>query len=182
MATPYMGMITAVAFKAAPINWMLCDGSLLPIAQNTALFALIGTTYGGDGQTTFAIPDLRGRVPIHQGQGPGLPNYTLGDAAGAESVGLVSSNAGHSHTLMAAAKPPTPPTPEPVLTSDPSPARALLEVVDTRVLAYADGPADVVFDMGAMWDAGNSQAHENRQPFQVINFIICVEGIFPSRP
>ena len=104
MAEPYLGEIRMFAFgtRGAPIGWQACDGSLLPISQNDALFALIGTTYGGDGQTTFAVPDLRGRVPVHQGTGPGLSTYVIGQRAGTETVTVLSTQMpAHTHTLVA---------------------------------------------------------------------------------
>src|SRR5436853_2894344 len=98
MSTPYLGEIRLFPYNFAPRGWALCNGQILSIAQNTALFSLLGTTYGGNGQTTFALPDLRGRVPISSGQGPGLTNYTLGEVGGNETVSLnVNQNAAHSH-------------------------------------------------------------------------------------
>jgi microcystin-dependent protein len=172
MAEGYLGQIIGVGFKFAPLGWMLCDGSLLSISGNETLFALIGTTYGGNGQTNFAIPDLRGRIPIHQGQGAGLSNHDPGHAAGVENVTLLQGNIGHTHSLMASATPATVNTPD---------GMALAVNPSTKVSVYADGPQNTVFDMGALWSAGDGQPHENRQPFQVINFIICVQGAFPPR-
>lgn len=102
MATPFIGEIRMFAFGRTPVGWQACDGSLLPISQYDALFALIGTLYGGDGQTTFGVPDLRGRVPIHQGQGPGLSNYVIGQVAGTETVTVLPTQMpAHTHTLVA---------------------------------------------------------------------------------
>src|SRR5512140_216933 len=102
MSTPFIGEIVMFAGNFAPRSWALCNGQLLPIAQNTALFSILGTTYGGDGRTTFALPDLRGRVPVHPGQGPGLSNYVLGEMAGTENTTLLINNMpAHNHTLNA---------------------------------------------------------------------------------
>src|SRR5215510_2209805 len=104
MSEPFLGMIAIYPYSFAPRGWAFCNGQLLPIAQNTALFSLLGTTYGGNGQTTFGLPDLRGRVPVGQGQGPGLSDVTLGEAAGVESVSLTrDQNGPHSHGVVASA-------------------------------------------------------------------------------
>src|SRR5262245_2996958 len=108
MSQPYIGEIRMVGFNFAPLGWALCNGQLLAISQNTALFSLLGTTYGGNGQTTFALPDLRGRIPIHQGQGPGLSNRVLGEVGGQESVALTSQQMpAHTHALLASPSPGT---------------------------------------------------------------------------
>jgi microcystin-dependent protein len=173
MAEGYLGQIIGVGFKFAPLGWMVCDGSLLSIAGNEALFGLLGTRYGGDGVSTFAIPDLRGRLPIHQGQGAGLSNHDPGQAGGEENVRLDQANIGHTHSLMASGTPGTVNTPD---------GMALAVNPSTKVNIYGAGPANTIFDMGALWFAGDGQPHENRQPYLVINFIICVQGVFPSRP
>ena len=177
MAEAYLGQIIGVGFKFAPVGWAVCDGSLLSISGNEGLFSLLGTRYGGDGITTFAIPDLRGRIPIHQGQGVGLSNYDLGQKGGGETQGLLEMNIGsHTHTLMAAAPPA-----EPTVSPDPGPTRALTTNQNAKVNLYGEGAADVVFGLGALWSAGYGQPHENRQPFQVINYIICLAGLYPSQ-
>ena len=116
MSTPYIGEIRMFGFGRTPIGWQACDGSLLPISQYDALFALIGTTYGGDGQNTFAVPDLQGRLPIHQGQGQGLSNYVIGQRAGTESVTVLPTQMpAHSHVMVATTGASTAITPGPTL-------------------------------------------------------------------
>jgi microcystin-dependent protein len=168
MSTPFIGTIIAFGFNFPPVGWVLCDGRLLQIAENDALFALIGTTYGGDGQTTFGVPDLRGRSPLSMGQGPGLSNYVQGQLSGTESVTLVPSQMpSHTHTLMA--------TTSPATTNNPTGA----------VLATTEIWTDIAPDSNmlntAVQNAGNSQPHENRQPSLVVNFCMATEGIFPSQ-
>jgi len=181
----YIGQIIAVSFKFEPLNWMVCDGRLLEISQYQPLYSLIGTTYGGNGQTNFAIPDLRGRLAVHQGQGAGLSNYSVGQVGGEEYHTLLSGEFADAHSLMATVrvpndptKPPETPTPT---TSVPGPTVALTANANNKVQIYGPGPADTLFNMGAMFFAGKGLPHENRQPFQVINYIICVEGIYPTR-
>jgi microcystin-dependent protein len=170
---PFLGEIRLFGGNFAPRGWMLCQGQVLSIAQNTALFSLLGTTYGGNGQTTFALPDLRGRVPVHAGQGPGLPEVDLGEVSGVEQVSLiVSQMPAHAHTLPASSLA--------SITGVPTGN----VVADTTVAAlpiYAGGGPSAPMDSTAMDPAGGSQPHENRMPFMAMNFIIAVEGIFPSR-
>lgn len=160
MATPFIGQITLFAGNFAPRGWAFCQGQLLSIAQNTALFSILGTTYGGDGQTTFALPDLRGRVPLQQGQGPGLQSYVLGQKAGTETVTLtVNEMPAHNHSITVTAVPPggTIPAVDGQLT--PTPLNA--------------------FEASGM--TGGSQPHNNLQPYLALNYIIALQGIFPSR-
>jgi microcystin-dependent protein len=174
MAEPFLGQIIAVGFNFAPVGWELCQGQLLPIAQNTALYQLVGTTYGGDGQNTFALPDLRGRVAISQGQGPTLSNYTVGQSAGSESVVLTATqNAAHAHPLMASSQTGTSITPD-----------------NTSALAAGSEPKVNVYDKvapttslapGSITSSGSGGPHENRQPFVTINYIIATAGQFPPR-
>lgn len=167
---PFLGEIRMFGGNYAPRGWALCNGQLLPIAQNTALFSLLGTTYGGNGQTTFALPDLRSRVPMHAGQGAGLSSYNLGEAAGSESVTLLTSEMPmHTHALACAASP--------ALTSTPDPAGKFIANTEPTN-SYAE-TADSM--SGPLTAAGGNQPHENRQPFLCINFIIALEGLFPSR-
>lgn len=169
---PYVGQITLVAFNFAPVGWAQCDGSLLAISQNTALFSLIGTTYGGDGQTTFALPDLRSRVPLHQGEGPGLSDYNLGQSGGVESVALSSAQI-PSHTHQAKC-----------FTGG---SHSNSPVGGVWAQASADTPykalpaATVAMNGGAIGQTGGNQPHENRMPLLALNYIIALEGIFPTQ-
>lgn len=157
------------SFAFAPRGWATCDGQILPVNQNQALFALLATHYGGDGQTTFALPDLRGRAPIHMGQGPGT-NRSLGQAGGEENHTLTQAEMpAHLHTLRAAATP-----------TGKVPAGALVAQGGARL--FRDGGApDVALAPAALTTNGASQAHPNMQPYAVVNFAICLSGIYPSR-
>lgn len=167
MSSPFIGQIMMVGFNFAPRGWAFCDGQLLPIAQNQALFALLGTTYGGNGTTTFALPDLRGRVPIHKDQGPGLSNYSLGQMGGAERVTLTTNEMPtHSHSINASTNEAT----------DTQPTGKYLATGN----AYTN-TANTTMNSNAAALTGGNQSHENRQPFLVINFVIALQGIFPSR-
>jgi len=172
MAEPFIGSIVLFCGNFAPRGWATCDGQLLSIAQNTALFSILGTTFGGDGRTTFALPDLRGRVPLHPGSGPGLSTYTLGQVGGAESVSLqVPQMPAHSHTVAAPCSDGAP--------GVPSPVGAVLANQDQTPFYAASGSAAMAPATSS--PAGGGQAHENRQPLLAINFIIALEGIYPSR-
>lgn len=168
MSTPFIGTIMAFGFNFPPVGWVLCNGSLLQIAEYDALFSLIGTTYGGDGITTFGVPDLRGRSPLSMGQGPGLSPYTQGQATGTESVTLLATQMpAHTHTLMGTNAAPT--------TNNPNGA----------VLATADVWTNIAPDSNMLGTAvslmGGNQPHENRQPSLVVNFCMATEGIYPSQ-
>ena|SRR5438128_8975221 len=169
MASPFIGQITLFAGNFAPRGWAFCNGQLLSIAQNTALFSILGTTYGGNGQTTFALPDLRGRVPVHAGQGPGLSNYDLGQQGGAESVTLTTAQMpAHTHPANANDSAAT--------TNRPGGG------VPARGGSYADAPdGSTTLDPAAVGSAGGDQPHTNVQPYTTLNYIIAIEGIFPSR-
>lgn len=173
MAEPFIGEIKMFAGNFAPRGWATCQGQILSIAQNTALFSLLGTTYGGNGQTTFALPDLRGRAPVHWGQGPGLPPFSLGQMAGQEAVTLLASNLpAHGHGVMASGD----------LAGATSAAGALLGAKGRGgVDVYASGGAATQLAPGTSSATGGSQAHPNLQPSLAIVFIIALEGIFPSR-
>lgn len=174
MAEPFIGQIIAVGFNFVPLNWLACDGQQLPIAQYEALFALIGTTYGGNGQTTFAVPDLRGRIPLCIGQGPGRSVFPIGQIAGTENVTLTATQIGaHSHPLHASAQPGT--------SATPAPTQALAVNAQTAANLYGPAPGNVTLAGNAIAASGSSMPHENRQPFQVINYIICYNGVFPSQ-
>lgn len=176
MSTPYIGEIRMFAFgtRGAPSGWQACDGSLLPISEYDALFALVGTTYGGDGQTTFAVPDLRGRVPIHQGQGAGLSNYVIGQRAGTETVTVLPTQMpAHTHTLLtttAAASALTPGT-----TLLPGSVSG-----DNFYLSDVTGATAVAMSAQSTSLAGGSQPHENCMPTLTVQYCIATQGIFPS--
>ncbi|MEP1124772.1 MAG: tail fiber protein [Ilumatobacter sp.] len=165
MATPFIAQISMFGGNFAPRGWAFCDGQILSIAQNTALFSLLGTTYGGDGQTTFALPDLRGRVPMHPGQGPGLSNYALGQTGGTETTTLgVNNLPPHNHGISASAGGQT--------TNRPTNGYLAAGNRYTTTTDTAMAPTAV---------AGSGQAFNNVQPYQTVNFIIALQGIFPSR-
>lgn len=166
MAQPYIGELRLFAGNFEPAGWMFCAGQLLPISENEALFQLIGTTYGGDGETTFALPDLRGRVPVHQGNG-----YTLAQTGGAETVTLTSSQMpAHSHPLRAST----------AAATHSAPGNALLAAT-ASVNSYGTGSADQPMTAGALTtQAGGSQPHDNMAPFLAVSYIISLFGIFPS--
>jgi microcystin-dependent protein len=170
MSEPFLGEIRQFGFNFAPQGWAACSGQLMAIAQNTALFSLLGTTYGGNGTTTFALPDLRGRVGVNQGQGPGLSNYVLGEVTGAENVTLTSSQMPtHSHPLVANAG----------AASVNRPDGAVLARVGTSI--YAPAPDGTAMNQGAIGAAGGNQPFSLIQPLLATNFCIALQGIFPSR-
>lgn len=177
MSTPYIGEIRMFGFgtRGAPNGWQACDGSLLPISEYDALFALIGTTYGGDGQTTFAVPDLRGRVPIHQGTGPGLSTYVIGQRAGTETVTVLQTQMpAHTHTLVATSGAATALTPgTSVLPGAVSGDNFYVNTI-TGNNAAAMSPQMVGM-------AGGSQPHENCMPTLTVQYCIATQGIFPSQ-
>ncbi len=171
MAEPFIGQIILTAFNFAPRNYATCDGQILSIAQNTALFSLLGTTYGGDGRVTFALPDLRGRVPMHQGQGPGLTPRTMGELAGEQTHTLISTEMPmHTHGLQAFNGAGDMPTAQSNTLSGGS-----TDNIFTNV-----GP-NTVMNPQSIGLAGGSQPHNNMQPYLVISFSIALQGIFPSR-
>ncbi|WP_433046421.1 phage tail protein [Dactylosporangium sp. CS-033363] len=170
MSTPFVGEVRMFCGNFAPAGWTDCDGSLLDIAEEELLFNLIGTTYGGDGITTFAVPDLRGRAPVHWGSGPGLSAWILGQLSGAETVTLTQANLpAHGHQPIGSAAPGT---------AD-SPSGAVWATVpDTP---YASAPASrVPMHAAALTPTGGGQPHENRPPFLAVRFIISRNGIYPS--
>ena len=163
---PIIGQIILIGFNWAPQGWALCNGQLLPISQYNALFSLIGTTYGGDGRTTFALPDLRGRVPVHQGNGPGLTPRVMGEASGTEAVTLTLPEIPmHTHTATVSAQP----------ASRGGTVLAASGLLNT-------GPSDLVLAPTTISPAGGSMPHQNMQPYLVMNYIIALEGIYPTRP
>ena len=177
MADPFIGQILLVGFNFAPVGWHLCDGTLLSIQQNTALFSLLGTTYGGDGINNFALPDLRSRVPIGIGQGNGLSLYTIGETTGAESVTLLASQIpSHNHTINA----------------DNATTNGATTPANNYVAAGSSGGRPTNNFSTAVTSAttlngntvshfGGNQPHNNIQPVLALNYIIALNGIFPSR-
>lgn len=163
---PIIGQILLIGFNWAPRGWALCNGQLMSIAQNSALYSLIGNTYGGDGINTFALPDLRGRVPIHQGNGGGLSPRFMGEMAGVENVTLsLAEMPMHNHIIM---------------TSSAPPGRSGSVLAASGQLNT--GPADLSLDPATVTPAGGSIPHENMPPYLVMNYIIALEGIYPMRP
>lgn len=167
MAQPYVGEIRMFAGNFAPAGWMFCEGQLLPISENETLFQLIGTTYGGDGQSTFALPDLRGRIPIHQGNG-----FILAETGGAEEITLtVNQMPAHTHPLLANSSP----------ASDGNPGgRVLAETGTAGAFLYLEDNPAVNMAATAISAVGGSQPHTNFQPYLCVDFIISLFGIFPS--
>ena len=176
---PFIAEIKMFGGNFAPRGYAFCDGQLLPISQNTALFSLLGTTYGGDGRTTFALPDLRGRVAIHPGTGPGLSNYQLGERGGQEQVTLAANQMpSHTHAITAALKGTA------VAGDNDSPAGNTL-ALKARSSNYSTTAPAVDMQAGSVTvtaaNTGGSQPHENRMPYLGIYHIIALQGIFPSR-
>ena len=172
MGEPYVGEIRMFAGSFAPVGWMLCQGQALPIAENEVLFQLIGTTYGGDGEETFNLPNLASRVPIHMGTGPDGTTYQLGEQAGTEQETLsVQQIPNHSHPLTASS----------AAGDQVSPIGNVLATTGGGIFQYYEGAVDANMNAQAITPAGGSQPHENTQPFLVINFIISLFGVFPSQ-
>lgn len=175
MADPFVAEIRIFPFNFAPRGWAWCDGQLLPLSQNTALFSLLGTTYGGDGKSTFALPDLQGRAPMHPGQGPGLSLHDLGETGGSETVTLLESEIpSHAHVLQSNVDG----TGD---TSVPSEAAAL--TVSSGGTLYRPGPPTAGQHLApeALSPAGGDQPHNNLQPYLTFYFCIALQGVFPPR-
>ena len=165
MAQPYVGEIRIFAGNFAPAGWMFCEGQLLPISENETLFQLIGTTYGGDGESTFALPDLRGRIPLHQGN-----NHVLAETGGAESITLTAAQVPtHTHTVLAST----------ALANQAAPAGQVPAQTSTFDF-YVSGDPAANMSPAAIGNTGGSQPHDNFQPYICINYIISLFGIFPS--
>lgn len=170
MSDPFVSEIRMFGGNFAPRGWAFCDGQLLAVSSNDALFSLVGTIYGGDGRTTFGLPDLRGRVPIHLGQGPGLPSYRQGASGGQEQVTLIATETAHQHSLAAAAA-----------ATSPSPGTALPAAVSASARYAVGEPADATLNATAVSSVGGSRPHDNLAPFQCVNYIIALFGVYPSR-
>lgn len=179
----YLAMVKMFAGNFAPKYYMYCSGQLLAISQNTALFSLLGTTYGGDGQTTFSLPDLRGRVPIGAGQRPGSGNYVLGQAGGAESVTLIATQMpSHTHAFRASTNAGTGNTPDGGTLLGVPPDIGTGPTAQPINIYTGDSGGAGMMSPNSILPAGNSLPHENMQPYSTINFVITVAGVFPSRP
>jgi len=172
MAQPYVGEIRMFAGNFAPAGWMFCEGQLLPISENEILFQLIGTTYGGDGESTFALPNLASRVPMHFGTGPDGTTYQIGEMAGVESVTLTTQQIpNHTHPFTASTANGT----------QTNPGGQVMAGSLSSVQPYIDDAGTVQLNANSITFAGGSQPHENCQPFLCINFIISLFGLFPSQ-
>ncbi len=172
MADPFVAEIRIFPFNFAPTGWAFCNGQLLPLSQNTALFSLLGTTYGGDGKSTFALPDLEGRVPMHPGQGPGLSLHDLGESSGSDTVTLLDSETPfHTHPMQASNQP----------GEDPAPGgESLARSVGASLYQSSPG-VPVALDPGALGPAGSSLPHNNLMPYLTLNFCIALQGVYPPR-
>ena len=178
---PFLGEIRMVGFNFAPTGWALCNGQLLAISSNTALFSLLGTTFGGNGTTTFALPNMQSRAPIHQGQGTGLSLYTMGENAGTENVTLIASQMPIHNHLMAVNS---------SNSNQNNPTNNILAVTNNNVTdprnptpypTYSNAASTGTLAATAISTSGGSTPHPNLQPFLVVNFIIALQGVFPSR-
>ena len=172
MSQPFIGEIRSFGFNFAPRGWAMCNGQLLSISQNAALFSLLGTIYGGNGTTNFALPDLRGRFGLHLGQGPGLSNYPQGQAGGSESIALTTGQIpAHNHPVNCSSNGGTFTTPVGNVWAPDGTGTAV---------SYAN-TANAAMAGNAIGLTGSGQGHENRQPFLVLNICIALNGIFPTR-
>ena len=171
---PFVAEIRIFPFNFAPKGWAFCDGQLLPLSQNTALFSLLGTTYGGNGKSNFALPDMQGNVPMHPGQGPGLSLHDLGETGGSDTVSLLESEIpSHSHAVKADVLDPA---------DVQAPIPAVVFAKSTGGNAYLTPPANIVQMSGSILaPAGGDQPHNNLQPYLTLNFCIALQGVFPPR-
>jgi len=172
MSSPYIGEIRMFGGSFNPAGWAMCDGQLMPISQNDTLFTLIGTTYGGDGQETFGIPDLQGRIPVHMGTNPGTgTTYQIGEQAGVESVTLSTQQIPvHNHAFIGSTDSGTTGVPT-----------GNVVATNIQLSLYSQFPASNAMNANALQPQGGSQPHENMMPFLVVTFIISLFGIFPSQ-
>ncbi|HJU55500.1 MAG TPA: tail fiber protein [Pyrinomonadaceae bacterium] len=176
MADPFVAEIRIFPFNFAPKGWAWCDGQLLPLSQNTALFSLLGTTYGGNGKSNFALPDLQGRAPMHPGQGPGLSLHDLGETGGSETVTLLESEIpAHSHGWRAS-------TDDGDLKA-PTPSRSLARSIGGSLYKISSPSLPPLVNMApeALPPAGGDQPHNNMQPYLTFYFCIALQGVFPPR-
>jgi microcystin-dependent protein len=173
---PFVAEIRIFPFNFAPRGWAFCNGQLVPIAQNTALFSLLGTTYGGNGQTTFGLPNLQGSAPMHPGQGPGLTQHNLGEMGGTETVTLLETEMPvHSHSMKAYNSNGTLASPANNVSSGPSP------VTDKDLFSYKNGPPNVTMKADTLGTIGGGLPHNNLMPYLTMNFCIALQGVYPPR-
>jgi microcystin-dependent protein len=169
---PFVAEIRIFPFNFAPKGWAFCDGQILPLSQNTALFSLLGTTYGGDGKSNFALPNMQGNAPMHPGQGPGLSLHDLGETGGSETVSLLESEIpSHSHALSASNSDGT----------DQAPAGEQLAGGVGGIALYGTPGALTALSGNALAPAGGDQPHNNMQPYLTLNFCIALQGVYPPR-
>ncbi len=172
MSEPFIAEIRIFAGNFAPRSWAFCNGQLLPVAQNTALFSLVGTTYGGDGRTTFGLPDLQGRAPMHPGRGPGLTARRLGERTGAETANVSDAQmASHSHTARGS---------ENAASASAPASNYVARGASRGVNTYLNADTSIGASKELL-STGGGQAHNNMQPFLSLNFIIALQGVYPSR-
>jgi microcystin-dependent protein len=174
---PFVAEIRILPINFAPRGWAFCDGQLLPISQNTALFSLLGTTYGGDGKSIFALPNMQGRAPMAPGQGPGLSLHDLGEEGGSDTVNLLESEMpSHPHSMMAFGQ-------QAGDQGAPSTTRSLARSVNAFAYVAGSNPAPALVPMNGnmLGLTGNSQAHNNLMPYLTLNFCIALQGVFPPR-
>ena len=174
MADPFVAEIRIYPVNFAPRGWAFCNGQIMPISQNTALFSLLGTTYGGDGRSNFALPNLQGRAPMHPGQGPGLSPYVLGETGGSETESLRAWEIpAHSHALLASTQPGKDPAP--------GPTEAVARSVGDSLYQSVTNANLVQLSPNALTPTGGDQPHNNLQPYLTLNFCIALQGVYPPR-
>jgi microcystin-dependent protein len=173
MADPFVAEIRIFPFNFAPKGWAFCDGQILPISQNTALFSLLGTTYGGDGKSTFALPNMQGNAPMHPGQGPGLSLHDLGETGGSQTVTLLESEIpSHSHSLNAVGG---------FNGTNNDPTNEVPAKGDAGLLPYTPSGPALMMAFQAIAPAGGDQPHNNMMPYLTLSFCIALQGVFPPR-
>jgi microcystin-dependent protein len=175
VTNPFVAEIRIFPFNFAPTGWAFCNGQLLPLSQNTALFSLLGTTYGGDGKSNFALPNMQGNAPMHPGQGPGLSLHDLGETGGETTVSLLESEIpSHSHALQA--------SPRDANLDNPSPSNALGRSAPQQLyFQQATTPSLTAMSDNTIAPAGGDQPHNNLMPYLTLNFCIALQGVFPPR-
>lgn len=173
MADPFVAEIRIFPFNFAPTGWAFCDGQILPLSQNTALFSLLGTTYGGNGKSTFGLPNMQGNAPMHPGQGPGLSLHDLGETGGSAEVTLLESETPlHSHTLQAQNAPADAPSPT---------GSSFARVIGATPYQSPAGAPLVGMSNSALTPSGGNLPHNNMMPYLTLNFCIALQGVFPPR-
>jgi microcystin-dependent protein len=176
---PFLGEIRCFGFNFAPVGWLLCEGQLLPISQYTALFSLLGTYYGGNGTSTFGLPNLQGQVPMHQGNGAGLTPTVVGESQGSTSVTLLYSEMPiHQHTIVTEI---TEPGGAPERAAVPSSGASYIGPSNPDALYNSTPTLNAIFAPQTIGTAGSTTPHDNMQPYLVLNFCICIDGVYPAR-